>query len=240
MSPPIGDPPPFTGLGFSIEPVRGARTFRYVNRIAGWAELGAPGQLIGVYYPHRWVDGPNYAECRKNDPTFNYFGPRHVDYEAGRVDIPNGKTFDLVPHDGKHLPSCGCGFYAYYDGSNDYYDPTKFGPDLIPGVIEGSGEVLVGMRGFRCTVARIVALTLPRGHAARELIGAHYPAAVICDTFERMVEMFPEEDHGIREEWRTARDAALEAKRERAAAAKKRAADKAANDRLDDDGGPVI
>lgn len=228
-------PRPFAGLGFAIGSVRGVRTFRYVNRIEEWAQLGASGQLMGLYYPQIWTDGVNIAECRKQDQTFNYFGKKaYEDYENGRVDrevLPVQK-FDPVPTGGEHMPKCNCGFYGYYDGSNDYYDPTKYGPDLIAGIVEGFGEVMIGARGFRCTQARILALYIPDKHAARELITAHYPTIPVFASFERMVEAYPEDDGGARAEYRAARDAAM--------AAIKAAKVAAANATLDDDGGPVI
>lgn len=231
-----GSPRPFSGLGFALGSVRGVRTFRYLNRIEDWSELGTPGQLMGLYYPQAWVDGVNIAQCRKKDTEFNYFAKRaYEDYELGRVDrepIPP-HTFDPVPQDGEHLPACNCGFYAYYDGSNDYYDPEKHGPDLITGVMEGWGEVLIGARGFRCTRARIVALCIPEKHASREMILAHYPSVPNFVSFDRMVEVFPEEDGGARAEYREAQERALAAKMIREAETR-------AITSLETDGGPVI
>lgn len=229
----MSTPRPFTGLGYALGVVRGVRAFRYVNRTQEWAaDLGTPGQLVGLYYPQVWHDGPNTAECRKTDRAFNYFSDQaYRDYEDGRVDREplEPQVFPPIPRDGIHLPKCHCGFYGYYDGSNDYYDPDRFGPDLIAGVVEGWGEVLVGARGFRATEARIVALQVPKSHAAHELIVAHYPGVAMFDDFDRMVKEYPEEDGGVREEWRLAReqaDAALAARKQLAV--------------MDDDGGPVI
>lgn len=228
----MSTPRPFAGLGFALGSVRGVRTFRYVNRTEEWSDIGPAGSLVGLYYPQVWGDGPNRAECRKSDRAFNYFGNEAYRlYEDGRVDreVLEPQRFDPVPKDGEHLPACHCGFYAYFDGSNDYYDPDKYGPDLIAGVIEGWGEVLVGARGFRCTDARIVALNITSKHPAFELIRARYPDVTVFDSFDRMVHVYPEDDGGIREEYRIAREEAEAAKRARQQIA-----------RLEDDGGPVI
>lgn len=69
---------------------------------------------------------------------------------------------------------CHCGFYAYFDGRNDYKDP-----DRIAAIIEGFGVCTVGTRGFRASKARLVAIVVP---------GKKFPEA----KFSRVVHNYPD------------------------------------------------
>lgn len=57
-------------------------------------------------------------------------------------------------------PDCGCGFYGYQEGSNDYYSPGmgSTSKGAIGGVFRGYGKVVLGTRGFRAEKAEILAL----------------------------------------------------------------------------------
>lgn len=226
-------PRPFTGLGFAVGSVRGVRTFRYIEPGDGRVdEFGRPGQLLGMYYPQVWGEGINEAECRRKDQSFNYYtSASAILYPSLDDDDENG-PFPLVPTGGEHMPHCSCGFYAYYDGSNDYYKPDQYGSALIRGVIEGFGEVLIGPRGFRCTKARLVALCVAPWHPAADLILAHYPGVPTFSDFGLMVRAFPEDDGGARAE----HEARMKAERE----ARDRAEAEAAACAMETDGGPVI
>lgn len=68
------------------------------------------------------------------------------------LDYP--KFIDLIDNISQHqFLGCSCGFYAYYNGYNEYLDSNA-----IVGIIEGYGETVIGTRGFRSQKARIVAL----------------------------------------------------------------------------------
>lgn len=69
---------------------------------------------------------------------------------------------------------CQCGFYAYFDGRNDYKDPTR-----IAAIIEGFGVCTVGTRGFRASKARLVAIVVP---------GKKFPEA----KFSRVTHNYPD------------------------------------------------
>jgi len=59
-----------------------------------------------------------------------------------------------------HIPAvlgCKCGFWAYTDGSNEYH----FNPTSVQGIIEASGRMVIGTKGFRAEKARIVVLVEP-------------------------------------------------------------------------------
>lgn len=181
----------FKDLGFAAGTVRGARAWRI------WPK-GNPceGQLAGLYYKQTWVPGENLALCRRQ------LIPAHQMFPGGRsADLPMDDSAFEHPDRG-HLGNCRCGFYAYYDGSNDYYRPDyhadKPPGELVAGMIEGYGEVLIGSRGFRCTRARIVALTvnpeLPQADAVREW----YVGIPVFHDFKTMEREFPNDDGGAR------------------------------------------
>lgn len=86
----------------------------------------------------RWnLVNPNYAECLRLE-----FRPETS--HEGRGEIPE--------------PECGCGFYAYgrRDGSNS---ETRI--YLVGGVIAGWGAMELHEKGFKCGVAKILALFEP-------------------------------------------------------------------------------
>lgn len=119
------------------------------------------GRLTGIHYTQVWTPGENHSECRAEARAHK---------------------------EGDFAEKCRCGFYGYYDGSNDFHaDGT------VSGVIEGYGEAVLGSRGFRVTKARIVALTIAddaSGPLAR-LVRQNYSAIPFFDTFTRMVSEFP-------------------------------------------------
>lgn len=69
---------------------------------------------------------------------------------------------------------CHCGFYAYFDGRNDYKQPSN-----VAAIIEGFGVCTVGTRGFRASKARLVAIVVP---------GKNFPEA----KFSRVVHNYPD------------------------------------------------
>ncbi|AKU15781.1 hypothetical protein [Luteipulveratus mongoliensis] len=64
---------------------------------------------------------------------------------------------------------CKCGFYAYFDGSADYYETARDEGVALAAVIEGYGVCTTGSRGFRASKARIVALIVPPAYIEDDL-----------------------------------------------------------------------
>jgi hypothetical protein len=179
---PLGE---FSAPDFSFEPVVGARSFDVDNL----------GRLTGVTYKDVWTPGENVSHC---------YAPRPVAYGSADLDSLRtqlaainytiswtfgGASAPREPRTDEHpMTSCKCGFYGYYDGSNDYGKPAR-----VSGVVEGYGEVVVGTRGFRATKARIVALTIeadvPTHLATR--VRHNYRDVPFYDLFEDMVEAHP-------------------------------------------------
>lgn len=87
-------------------------------------------------------------------------------------------TGDVIPvHDTPpnfEFP-CGCGFYAYWRIDNDRLD----GPNIVVGVIEGTGRTLIGGLGFRSQYARIKGLaTLMHEDGVKEILREKYGVPV--------------------------------------------------------------
>lgn len=128
----------FSGKGFAAGVVRGARAF-YVDD---------DQMLTGIVYREQWKPGVNHSEC------FRYSDKHNLsNYSSQRLALLR------KIHSGEiHLfEKCSCGFYAYYDGSNDYANDAT-----ISGVVEGYGEVVIGDRGFRARKTRIAAIHMKR------------------------------------------------------------------------------
>lgn len=193
----------FSGIDFATGVVTGVRSFK-IDKL---------GRLTGINYPQVWKPGENLAECRKKDSatfTFAMGGGYSLSYDALYRSILGTTWPSAVPTtrrgrkatpppapvapDTSRLPepdtleSCQHGFYAYYDGSNDYHDQGE-----VTGVIEGYGEVLIGTRGFRCMKARIVALRIHKKSADRlgSVVARNYASIPQFKSFDDMVAAFP-------------------------------------------------
>lgn len=147
----------FGGLGLSIEPVRGVRSFR----------VDTLGRLTGVTFAQVWTPGENQATCRRGQDAlssgmisaslstiFGLSSPPAA--AAGGVMSPRMAASSEAPIEQHDMGKCGCGFYAYYDGSNDYRSDAR-----VSAVVEGYGETVIGTRGFRAGKARVLALCVP-------------------------------------------------------------------------------
>ena len=190
---PMGE---FSAPEFSIEPVKGARAFG-VDKL---------GRLCGVTYAQVWTPGENVAECRARDDSLagylrsiqiqygqvfasgGYMAPTLSRSLASPQYFPEPKPTPKGPHS---IVDCGCGFYGYYDGSNDYYKPER-----VSGIVEGYGEVVIGTRGFRATKARLVALTIPETvpFPLASRVRRNYRDIPVYDSFADMVAAHPTDD----------------------------------------------
>jgi len=179
----------FTGLGLAVGTVRGLRAFKA-------DELG---RLTGLSYEQVWTPGENVSDCRKPSDK----KPRR------NMLIEFFRPTKAADHS---MVECTCGFYAFYDGRNDYrrdedekpqksqgvfyaygYQPAKA---TISAVVEGYGETVIGTRGFRAQKAKIVALYIPKGIkgtvAAR--VRHNYADVPQFVDFDAMLREFPMED----------------------------------------------
>jgi hypothetical protein len=177
----IIEPAAMEEVGFAVGVVRGVRAFN-VDKM---------GRLRGITYNQIWVPGENRAGCRQ-DADLMWALSYQISRTIGGRSTATAPTpaFREVAH---AMRDCKHGFYAYYDGSNDYRDEER-----INAVIEGYGETVIGSRGFRCMKARIVALHIPKTvkpHLA-QMVARNYPEIPIMDSFDRMVSEFPPDAAG--------------------------------------------
>ena len=189
----------FDGIDFAVGVVTGARSF----------EVDELGRLTGVNYKQVWRPGENVAECRKRekDDSWSLYTsmflktlsssavPESFTGRRGKKSAASANVqVELKPEPQPHtMESCACGFYAYYDGSNDYHAKGR-----ISAVVEGYGETLVGTRGFRAAKARIIALRIPKSVPIRlqTLVARNYPDVPLFTKFSEMVEAFPPDGGG--------------------------------------------
>lgn len=87
---------------------------------------------------------------------------------------------------------CKCGFWAYNSRGR-----VRPGAAALVGVIEGTGQTLVGTKGFRCENARIVAMLDPReralfkGKELYEQLHQRYPNVPLYPTIREMLRAHP-------------------------------------------------
>jgi hypothetical protein len=148
------------------------------------------GKLAGVFVrSEEWTPGENTAKCVAGDWTGSYCG--NVDWLS--VILNGGSSRE--PHQVASL-NARCGFYAYFDGSNQYANS-----DRVTGIVEGYGVTTIGNRGFRSSKARILALVAPDGLGGTfSRVRGNYPGVPAYPTVEAALEAHPltkPEDLGI-------------------------------------------
>lgn len=173
----------FGGRGFAPGVVTGVRSF----------DVDTLGRLTGIHYKQVWVPGENVSECRKEEGSpFGFSYTFLVDAIYGTTSKAHQQKPVEAPKPLQHkFADCLCGFYGYFDGSDDYHGRGK-----VTGVVEAYGETVIGTRGFRAKKSRIVALRLRPGKdgvsedIARK-IRRNYPGVAYFRKFEQMVAEFP-------------------------------------------------
>lgn len=216
----------FSDRPFVAGSLVGLRTFR----------VDPLGRLTGVTHKDVWTPGENEAVCHAlnavkiNAGTFTFSTQMiaslvaHTD--AGQQFPNRGKKSKKQPVPPVLSPEekarslrhevaakrCDCGFYAYFDGANDYLIQPSSGysaggyvtfgyaePDRAPriaAIVEGYGVCTVGTRGFRASKARILAIVDPGGETAKTAVAfdkvrRNYPDVLVFDTEREAVTTFP-------------------------------------------------
>lgn len=179
----------FGGIGFAPGSVRGVRSF----------DVDKLGRLVGVSFPQVWTPGENHAVCLREEPMkranggviqvngtlgFPTFHNMYIDEPRKSLPAPS----EPIAHPEHSMESCGHGFYAYYDGSDDYGRPSR-----VSAVIEGYGEAIIGTRGFRAMKSRLVAITIREDVPAvlANRVQLNYSSVPRFDSFDEMVIAFP-------------------------------------------------
>lgn len=199
----------FDGIGMALGVVTGARSFKVdkLGRLTGihYDQVWTPGENVCECRKKEGASGGTYTVRMVPDyrgftlsPYTNY--QIVTDAYAAQVIASTSAptlpaTVDPKPIEKKKVKpkphsmgDCACGFYGYYDGSNDYYQKG-----YVAGVVEGYGEALIGTRGFRVSKARIVALRIPANVPAplAALVRRNYAAIPQFEKFGQMVAAFP-------------------------------------------------
>lgn len=166
--------------------------FEYYYGIPGYGAPRASGGVVTIptapapSLKRGWLTGRT-----PDDPA-----PIKVEIEPTPEPEPEPEPTPEPPH---NMGDCGCGFYGYYDGSNDYKSGAR-----VSAVIEGYGETVIGTRGFRAQKARILALCIREPKpgkpykagkhltpAAASRVRRNYPDVPSYTSFADMVADFP-------------------------------------------------
>lgn len=156
--------PDFSLRPFAAGTVTGLRAFSV-----------SPGhQLTGVVHPIPWFLGENNARCIRDQWP----------YPDDAAALPGGHRIAGL--------DCTCGFYAYFDNSNDYYEKL-YGIPKVTGIVEAYGTVTIGSRGFRASKARIVAIVRPHAFLwlDQNAITGNYPGVPVYATVAEALAAHP-------------------------------------------------
>lgn len=128
------------------------------------------GRLTGIHQKAVFTPEENLAECKADPYVRNMQRTLSLSvermYASGVFPMmierptPSAGAKDHVVGS----VDCACGFYAYFDGGNDYADKGD-----VTALIEGYGVCTVGDRGFRASKARLVAFVAPGRKPWRKL-----------------------------------------------------------------------
>ena len=202
----------FSDRPFVAGVITGLRAFR----------IDPLGRLTGVVHRDVWTPGENVGVCHKSatDQTFRAFSTGGYIMDGGRKGKGSGRRGDLYNFYIQHEPpaplrkhpiasaSCECGYYAYFDGGNDYLSQssnawaalytggTEDRAPRVGAIVNGYGLVTVGSRGFRAEKAEVIALISPMSDQARyavpfEKVRHNYPDLPVIATEREAVELYP-------------------------------------------------
>lgn len=201
----------FSDRPFVAGNVTGPRAFR----------IDSLGRLTGVVHQDVWRPGENEAVCHAPEQGDDIY--RAMVQMVGAFDQRTGKKRDQNYYTAsrpapkpKHQVAgitCKCGFYAYFDGGNDYLEwTTRYAtggyitfttmtgaPDTAPrvaAIVNGWGLVTVGDRGFRASRAEVVSLISPDSERARHEVAfakvrRNYPELTVFSSEREAVQAFP-------------------------------------------------
>lgn len=166
----------FDGRGFLRDAVLGTRSFKVQD--GGW--------LSGIVHEQVWDNtGLNESMCLKGEDVM-------------KVYWPDEEPELLRDHPDHPFEPCSCGFYGFFEGSNDWKRDAP-----VWGVIEAFGELVIGRRGFRAKKARLHAIVInvgrydnglahsPLTEDKADLIRLNYWNIPEFATFEEMITAFP-------------------------------------------------
>jgi len=145
----------------NADPNFGSRPFAAgaLTGIRAWQVQGTVNKpLEGLFHHQEWGPGVNVSFCDNKPALKNACWKDHEEDPRAHVD---DCYFDN--RCGGVEMKCGCGFWAYTNGRNDYYRGMigQGGIAHVSGIIQGFGKCVVGPKGFRAEKAIIKCLILP-------------------------------------------------------------------------------
>jgi hypothetical protein len=213
----------FSDRPFVAGAVIGLRAFR----------VDALGRLTGVTHRDVWTPGENVAACYANPALASggiIYNPRTIQIGGGFSYATGGNYYTASAAPSRDKPmrnkqgkevvaknhtvagvKCTCGFYAYFDGGNDYLiqmNQQSYGSGWITiggsdddaprigAIVEGWGVCTVGTRGFRAEKAKVVALIIPDSTKGRLEVAftkalRNYPDVQVFDTERDAIRAIP-------------------------------------------------
>lgn len=157
---------PGAALGFSDKPF----AIGSLIGLRAWGVSVGSDEFRGLrslFFPQYWTEGVNVSTCQRRETLkdqcdcgdntgYDFMCKRDVSIGHG----PN--CYDSNTCDGVNI-DCGCGFWAYTNGGNDYYYGNSFSdqPATVSGIVKGYGRCVIGPKGFRAEKCEILALVLP-------------------------------------------------------------------------------
>lgn len=100
-------------------------------------------------------------------------------------------TSPSLDHDAPEA-NCKCGFYVNYYPQNSFYDKS-YDKTYPRGVVEASGRVILGQKGFRAQKVRLVAL-FPVRFDLGMYVAEVFPWVRLFTDIDKMYEAYPQED----------------------------------------------
>lgn len=203
----------FSDRPFVAGNVTGLRAFR----------IDSLGRLTGIVHQDVWRPGENEAVCHASEQGDMYVQQMTqmiaaFDRKTGKKRDQNYYSLSRPAPKPKHEVAglaCQCGFYAYFDGGNDYltrptpslqqytayvvWGGTASDEDRAPrvaAIVNGWGLVTIGDRGFRASKAEVVALISPDSEQARHEVAfakvrRNYPDLTVFSSEREAVREFP-------------------------------------------------
>lgn len=162
--------------------LRGYREFRFSNE-----GLQPTGYYSGTYdEPDK--DGWLTSTCTLKTVILDDFYPASEFGTATHV--PDSKRIP-VHEDPAPNRTCKCGFYVNYIPGQSFHH-CRSRRTYAHAVVDTSGHIVLGSKGYRAAKMRIVALWFPEEYISCEQRSA--PKAQIFTDLEEMYEAFPQED----------------------------------------------
>lgn len=163
------------------------------------------GRLTGVTHAQVFRPGENVAVCRKAEHEAMQASWRGLSVSLWAPSFlvsdqpPTPPAAKPLTAEAVETPTtrhrvgsvdCGCGYYAYFNGGNDYKKQDR----TIGALVEGYGVCSVGERGFRAEKARLLALFKPKRDIRTDIVERiwhNYPNVPVFPNRAAAVAEFP-------------------------------------------------